>query len=62
MLKQYPIPEVVIQKLTDKVNSAITKYSESDYTTNAGAVLRFITKILPVNWLIKMYAHKISPQ
>lgn len=61
-MSQNQIPEIIVDAINYKLEKAITKYAESPYTTNAGAVLRFVAKILPVSWLIKMLAHKISPR
>ena len=40
--------------------NAATKYSQSPATTNAGRILRFIAKIVPVGVVVKLFAHKLS--
>lgn len=42
----------------DALNELTKKYSESPSTTNAGRVLRFIARIVPLGTLIKMVVHK----
>lgn len=50
------IPEP-IQGLLD---AAAYEYSISPATTNAGRVLRFISKFFKPTTIIKMFAHKLS--
>lgn len=45
-----------IQNILDK---AAQKYSQSEATTNAGRVLRFIAGIIPASTIIKLFAHKL---
>ena len=42
------------------LTNAATKYSQSPATTNAGRILRFIAKIVPVGVVVKLFAHKLS--
>ena len=37
-----------------------TKYSRSSATTNAGRILRFVARLVPVSVLFKLIAHKIG--
>lgn len=50
------IPKEISKVLQD----AATKYSQSEATTNAGKWLRFVASIIPVETLIKVFAHKLS--
>ena len=42
------------------LQESATKYSQSPATTNAGRWLRFIARILPVETVVKIFAHKLS--
>ena len=50
------------QKLPTGVGEALDeltkRYSESPATTNAGRVLRFIAKVIPLGTLLKLVVHK----
>ena len=48
------------QPIQDAFQKAATQYSQSPATTNAGRVLRFIAKVVPVQTLFKLLAHKIG--
>jgi len=50
------IPEPIKQVL----DVAATEYSNSNATTNAGRVLRFICRFIKPTTIIKMFAHKIA--
>lgn len=52
----------IVNIVTDKVERALTKYSNSKATTNAGAVLRFIARFIPIETIIQLAAHKVAPQ
>jgi len=46
-------------EITNLLDEAAKKYSESKATTDAGAVLRFIAKFVSVNTIVKLFAHKL---
>jgi hypothetical protein len=50
------IPTPIVELLDAGANA----YSDSNATTNAGRVLRFITRFLKPSTIIKMFAHKLS--
>lgn len=50
------IPDV----LKNGLQEAATAYSESNATTNAGVVLRFIARIIPVSLVLQLFAHKLK--
>lgn len=52
------IPPVI----KDALQEAATKYSQSEATTNAGRVLRILAKIIPVSFVIQLFAHKLKKQ
>lgn len=41
------------------LNDAAKAYSESPATTNAGRVLRFISRFITVDTVIQLFAHKL---
>lgn len=48
------------QEIQNALDKAAQKYSQSEATTNAGRVLRFIAGIVPASTIIKLFAHKLS--
>lgn len=50
------IPEPIKEVLDEAANA----YSISPATTNAGRVLRFISRFIKPSTLIKLFAHKFS--
>lgn len=50
------IPDV----LKNGLQEVATAYSNSKATTNAGVVLRFIARIIPVNLVLQLFAHKLK--
>ena len=46
--------------IVDLLDAGANAYSESTATTNAGRVLRFISKFIKPSTIIKLFAHKIS--
>lgn len=50
------IPKV----LSDALNSVAKKYSESPATTNAGAILRFLSRFITVETVVQLFAHKMK--
>jgi hypothetical protein len=42
------------------LDASATAYSDSNATTNAGRVLRFISRFLKPSTIIKMFAHKMT--
>lgn len=42
------------------MEEAAYKYSKSKATTNAGAVLRFVAGLIPIDLVIKIFAHKLT--
>jgi len=53
-LQKIPTP------IVELLDAGATAYSDSNATTNAGRVLRFITRFLKPSTIIKMFAHKLS--
>lgn len=54
MKKQIP------QEVQDALDAAAKKYADSKATTNAGRVLRFLSRFVSVNTVLKIFAHKLS--
>ena len=54
MAKQLP-PEI-----ENILNEAARRYAESDATTNAGRVLRFVSRFIKPSTIIKIFAHKLG--
>ena len=52
----------IADALSKSVKKSLIKYSDSLATTDAGAVLRFVARFLPVEMIIKLAAHKVAPQ
>jgi hypothetical protein len=50
------IPTPIVELL----DASATAYSDSNATTNAGRVLRFISRFLKPSTIIKMFAHKMT--
>ena len=50
------IPDV----LKNGLQEVATAYSNSEATTNAGRILRFIAKIIPVSVVLQLFAHKLK--
>ena len=48
------------QEIKDGFQKMATDYSNSEATTNAGRVLRFLAKIIPVDVVIKILSHQLS--
>jgi len=48
------------KEINNVLQEAATKYSQSPATTNAGRWLRFIARIVPVETVVKIFAHKLS--
>jgi hypothetical protein len=46
-------------EITNLLDEAAKKYSESKATTNAGAVLRFLAKFVSTSTIVKLFAHKL---
>jgi hypothetical protein len=42
------------------LNEAAKKYSESPATTNAGRVLRFLSRFITVDTVVKLFAYKFN--
>lgn len=42
------------------LENAAKSYSDSPATTNARVVLRVIAKLIPVSFLVKLFAHKLN--
>jgi hypothetical protein len=53
-LEKIPAP------IVDLLDAGATAYSDSNATTNAGRVLRFISRFLKPSTIIKMFAHKMT--
>lgn len=54
MKKEIPL------EIKSALNEVAKKYSESKATTNAGAVLRFISRFVTPETIIKLFAHKLK--
>lgn len=50
--------EKIPQEIKDGFDAVAKKYSESEATTNAGRILRFICRFVKPSTLYKMIAHK----
>lgn len=46
--------------LKNGLQEVATAYSNSKATTNAGRILRFMAKIIPVNVVLQLFAHKLK--
>ena len=46
--------------LSNLLDEAAKKYSESKATSNAGIVLRFFARFISPSTIIKLFAHKIT--
>jgi hypothetical protein len=46
--------------LIDGFKDPIKKYAESPATTNAGAVIRFLAKYLPVGFIVQILHQKLK--
>ena len=55
-MKNQEIPPIINQA----VNELTKKYSESTATTNAGRVLRFVSRFVTLDMLLKLITHKKS--
>lgn len=55
-MKKNQIPPII----NDIVDELAKKYSESKATTNAGRVLRFLSRFVTLDMLLKIIAHKKS--
>ena len=53
-LEKIPAP------IVELLDAGATAYSDSLATTNAGRILRFITRFLKPSTIIKMFAHKLT--
>lgn len=53
-MKKQQLPPVISQA----VNELTRKYSESKATTTAGRVLRFVSRFVTVDMLLKLIVHK----
>lgn len=50
---------MIPEPITKALNEVAKSYSESPATTNAGRVLRFISRFITVDTVIKLFAHKM---
>ena len=50
------IPPVI----TELLQRSATAYSESEATTNAGLIIRFIARVIPVSFVLQLFAHKMK--
>lgn len=48
------------EPIKEVLDAAAHEYSISPATTNAGRVLRFITRFIKPTTIIKMFAHKLT--
>ena len=55
-----PQLENIPQPIQEVLDAAAYEYSISPATTNAGRVLRFISKFFKPTTIIKMFAHKMT--
>jgi hypothetical protein len=53
-LEKIPTP------IVDLLDAGATAYSDSNATTNAGLILRFICRFIKPSTIIKMFAHKLT--
>lgn len=48
------------KELIAAMNGVAKKYSESKSTTNAGSVLRFLSRFITAENVIKLFSHKLK--
>lgn len=53
-MKKQQLPPVIGQAISELTR----KYSESKATTNAGRVLRFVSRFVTIDMLLKLITHK----
>jgi hypothetical protein len=49
-----------VDPIKSMLDEAAYRYSDSPATTNAGRVLRFISKFIKPSTIIKLFAHKLT--
>lgn len=57
------VTEVAIESvdpIKSMLDEAANAYSDSPATTNAGRILRFISRFIKPSTIIKLFAHKLS--
>lgn len=47
-------------ELKKVVDNVVVKYSESQATTDAGRLLRFLSRFVTVDMVLKVLAHKVK--
>lgn len=52
--------EQIPPEISNLLDEAAKKYSESKATTDAGRLLRFIARFISPTTIIKLFAHKIT--
>jgi outer membrane protein assembly factor BamD (BamD/ComL family) len=52
--------EATIAAIEAATHDLVGRYTESPYHTNAGKVLRFLAKRLPVNFIIKILQARVN--
>jgi hypothetical protein len=50
------IPEPIRQAITEVAK----RYSDSPATTNAGRILRIFSKLVTIDMVVKLFAHKLK--
>jgi len=46
--------------INNGLQEAATAYANSKSTTNAGFILRLVARIVPVSFVIQLFAHKLK--
>ena len=54
------VGQVVADPIKEMLDEAANRYSESPATTNAGRVLRFVSRFIKPSTIIKLFAHKLT--
>lgn len=56
-----PLAKKIVQETIEKeLQKAVTSYANSEYHTNAGKWLRFIARIIPVTFIVRLAQAKLS--
>lgn len=55
-----PNLDKIPQPIQEVLDAAAYEYSQSPATTNAGRVLRFISRFFKPTTIIKMFSHKLT--
>lgn len=48
------------KEITEILQKSATAYAESEATTNLGRIGRFIARVIPVSFVLQLFAHKMK--